>query len=115
MDESRITAADLARAVGATTASVSDWVNGITKELKSSNCDKICMALGINHHWLITGKGPMRPSDAKGVASPNVGYSVLVSRPRLMGILNQLDQDYLDRLEQLTELYLAARQQGKPQ
>lgn len=51
--------AELARAVNASTASVSDWTTGITKNLKASNAEKVCRVLKIRIEWLLYGKGPM--------------------------------------------------------
>ena len=100
MEEAGMSPADLARAVGASTASVSEWTNGITRELKATNSERVCAALKINHRWLILGKGPMRP----GVAEPYADYDTRVS-PRLAEMINQLDQDHLAKLEEIAELY----------
>lgn len=49
--------AALARAVGVSTASVSDWFNGVTKTLKAESLRKAAAYLGCNRDWLATGFG----------------------------------------------------------
>lgn len=109
LTESGMTPADLSRKTGATTASVSDWVNNITKELKASNSECICATLRINHRWLVTGKGPMRPSTPSQITEPQASYETPIS-PRLANLINQLDRDHLAKLEEIAELY--AQQKG---
>jgi len=54
-----IKAIDLARKVGVSSASVSDWESGVVKSLEASNLLKICEALKISPIWLQFGKGEM--------------------------------------------------------
>ena len=44
--------ADLARAVGISTAAVADWFSGKTKELKAKNLAKAAKWLGVEERWL---------------------------------------------------------------
>ena len=99
-----MTPAELARAVGASTASVSEWLGGITKELKASNSERVCTVLRINHRWLITGKGAMRPGENAGIAQTTAHYHHPIS-PKLASLINSLDQDHLAKLEEIAELY----------
>lgn len=50
---------ELARAVGVSSASVSDWESGVVKNLEAPNLLKICEALNISPTWLQFGKGDM--------------------------------------------------------
>lgn len=63
MDEKPCIAADVARAAGVKEASVSDWVNDVTKTLKAEPALKAAQFLGVSPFWLVLGKGPKKPSD----------------------------------------------------
>lgn len=63
MDEKQCKAADVARAAGVKEASVSDWVNNVTKSLKAEPAIKAAQYLGVSPFWLVLGKGPKNPSD----------------------------------------------------
>lgn len=63
MDEKPCIAADVARAAGVKEASVSDWVNDVTKTLKAEPALKAAQFLGVSPFWLVLGKGPKNPSD----------------------------------------------------
>ena len=52
-------ATDIAKAVGVSNATVSDWESGETKTIEGSNLLKVCTVLGVSPHWLIFGKGDM--------------------------------------------------------
>jgi phage repressor protein C with HTH and peptisase S24 domain len=60
LKESGHTPADLARAVGVRPPSVTEWLNGTTKDLKAANAERVCRFLGINQSWLLYGKGPQK-------------------------------------------------------
>lgn len=47
----------LAKAVGVSAATVSDWINGIIKNIDASNALKVANALKINIDWLMFGRG----------------------------------------------------------
>ena len=51
-DNCNYTQADLARAVGVSTAGVADWFTGKTKELKAKNLTKAAAWLGVEERWL---------------------------------------------------------------
>lgn len=48
---------ELAKAVGVSNATVSDWENGVIKNLEAENLLKICDFLSISPNWLQFGKG----------------------------------------------------------
>lgn len=52
--------AEFARAVGISTAAMSQIETGQTKSLKASTAAAIERATGYNAQWLITGRGPKR-------------------------------------------------------
>jgi DNA-binding Xre family transcriptional regulator len=49
----------LAALVQVSTASTSDWENGVVKNLEAQNLLRICSALEISADWLINGRGKM--------------------------------------------------------
>lgn len=51
---------ELARAIGITPASVSDWLTGKTLTMKAETATRTARALQVNPLWLSTGEGPMR-------------------------------------------------------
>lgn len=63
MEEKPCIAADVARAAGVKEASVSDWVNDVTKTLKAEPALRAAQFLGVSPFWLVLGKGPKKPSD----------------------------------------------------
>lgn len=109
MSEGGVSSAQLARAVGVSTATVSDWVNGVIRELKAIHSEKICAALGISHRWLILGKGQMK-TDSTGVAEAHAEDGL---SPRLVEIIRRLDRDHLKKLEEIAELYALQKDMQK--
>lgn len=57
IEESPFRAAEIARQVGVSRASVSLWMSGGTKKIDADNLIKLCDILGVNLKWLQTGKG----------------------------------------------------------
>ena len=57
--------ADLARACQITPTSVSNWMTGETKSLKSGTAMRAAEFLGVSQMWIAEGRGPKRPQDAK--------------------------------------------------
>lgn len=62
LEKSGKTKIELARYCGVSHPSVSNWFNGRTRELSSTNALKASMFLGVNLTWLTTGKGSMDAS-----------------------------------------------------
>lgn len=60
MTEANAKPADLARACGVSTASVSDWLSGESKSIKAANLLKAAKFLNVSPDWLATGQGHMR-------------------------------------------------------
>lgn len=72
LTKSRLRKAALARRVGVSRSSVSDWFSGKTKALEGQNLTKAAEALGVDPHWLATGQQPQRakePTAAYGMAT----------------------------------------------
>ncbi|WP_159051685.1 helix-turn-helix domain-containing protein [Thauera aromatica] len=61
LDDTGAIAADLARACGVKPPSVSAWLSGDTKSLKSSTAIRAAEFLKVNQLWLTEGRGPKRP------------------------------------------------------
>lgn len=55
----------LARMVGVSAPTVTDWENEDTGMINGANLMKVCLVLDITPEWLITGEGPMERQDAK--------------------------------------------------
>ena len=77
-----VSQADIARAAGVSTASVSDWFSGATKSLKTKSAMATARFLGVSLDWLTTGQGPMALSStaAPTLLSPaddNIGIPLL--------------------------------------
>jgi SOS-response transcriptional repressor LexA len=73
LDEAGAIPADLARACDVTAASVSNWLSGETKSLKSATAMRAAGFLRVNQAWLTEGRGPMKPgSDANDHLHANV-------------------------------------------
>ncbi len=58
MQDKGCTASELARAAGVKPPSVSDWLSGKTKTLKSNTALRAAAFLGVEPLWLSEGKGP---------------------------------------------------------
>lgn len=57
--------ADLSKYTGIKSATVSQWCSDQVKALKYDNALKVAKFLGVNHRWLVTGKGPIEPDDVE--------------------------------------------------
>jgi phage repressor protein C with HTH and peptisase S24 domain len=55
--EKNLTKSELARAVGVSPATVTQWESGLTKELKGENLTTVCSVLNVSAEWLLHGKG----------------------------------------------------------
>lgn len=64
------TAAELARLVKVTPASVTFWLDGTTKSLKAETAAVLEAATGYRAQWIVTGKGPKLVSEAVTVEVP---------------------------------------------
>lgn len=56
LNDSSVSASDLARLVKVKPSSVSDWLSGKTKKIEGENLINVCNALNISAEWLIFGK-----------------------------------------------------------
>lgn len=85
----KVSQAALARAVGVKPPSVTDWLNGRTKELAGSNLLAAAAFLNVRAEWLATGIGQMRPKDARparfGVAEAETEYAMPVELSEARG------------------------------
>lgn len=70
VDERNCKLIDLANAAGVKTPSVSDWLNGTTKTLKSATASRAAQFLGVSVLWLAEGVGPMRRADSPEIPNP---------------------------------------------
>jgi SOS-response transcriptional repressor LexA len=71
----QVSQADIARAAGVSTASVSDWFSGATKSLKTKSAIATAKLLNVSVEWLTTGQGPMR-ARAGELAERSAVYNV---------------------------------------
>jgi len=79
LERSGKTQADLVRATKAKSSSVSNWVNGRTKNLKGSNLTIAAQVLGVSEAWLGAGVGPMERQipDRWPFSAPYSAYEAL--------------------------------------
>jgi len=61
LKESGLTKAALAKRIGVSAPTVTDWTKGNIATISANNAEKLCRHLGINTTWLLTGLGDMRP------------------------------------------------------
>ena len=94
---------DLTRAVKVTRATVAQWFNGDTTDMKGDNLFAVADYLGVNARWLATGKGSMVPSP-QALASQLSDDAVRLSTRYMR--LSDKDQsklvDYLELIERAT-------------
>lgn len=48
---------DLAKQLGVSPATITQWESGVTKEIKGANLTNLCAALGVEPGWLLNGDG----------------------------------------------------------
>lgn len=86
--------AQLAKACGVRSPSVSDWFSGETKALKANSAAKAAAFLQVRLEWLLYGVGPMRAmgeaDHAYTVALPEPASSLEQALPRVLQALVQL-------------------------
>lgn len=75
LDERGINQVELGRLMGKGQTSVQPWVTGKSAP-SADSLVKLCSALGISGHWLLTGEGPVEaPGTEPGITSPYaLGY-----------------------------------------
>jgi DNA-binding Xre family transcriptional regulator len=59
IEQTNLRPTDIAKAIGVSNATVSDWESGETKKIEGENLLKVCDLLKINPKWLLFGKGAM--------------------------------------------------------
>jgi phage repressor protein C with HTH and peptisase S24 domain len=107
LDEKGATQAELARAAGVKSPSVSNWLSGETKQLKGPSLVKAAAFLGVNEAWLSEGKGPrhlagratQEQKDEAGVELEPAGQPRSVRRIRVVGTAKLGDDGYFERIE----------------
>jgi len=57
LNEKKVKSSALAKAVGVSAASVSDWLSSVTKKMEAENGIKVCTYLDLSPAWLFLGKG----------------------------------------------------------
>ena len=82
--------ADIVRAVGVSSPTVSDWEGGKIKSIEGENLIKLAKALRVSPEWLQTGKERTRLS-----VSTTSSYGLLEDNAELVGASNEpiLDSD----------------------
>jgi transcriptional regulator with XRE-family HTH domain len=96
LEKSGKTQADLVRATGAKSSSVSNWVNGRTQNLKGENLARAAQFLGVAEAWLGAGAGPMERS----------GLQQWPFRRVTQNAIAQLSVEQLEHMEKMLELIL---------
>ena len=73
------TKAALAKRIGVSAPTVTDWTKGNIRTISADNAERLCRHLGIRTSWLLTGKGDMRPPGSvkdAGAAIANMSFSI---------------------------------------
>lgn len=77
LEHSGLSKSEVARRCGVSPASVTQWLNGDTKEPKADKIFKLAAAAGVSFEWLVTGKGQMlgaaRQPDSNLAPAPLLG------------------------------------------
>jgi len=69
LDAAGLNQSELARALGITTASVSNIMTGASKSMAADNSVRAAKLLNVSPYWLATGQGPMRPAGTSPLAT----------------------------------------------
>lgn len=101
---------ELARAIGITAASVSDWLTGKTKSMKSETATKAARVLQVNALWLSTGEGPMRPNGHAGANPGAVSLPVIQERAALSP--KMVAETYMSLRDHYGEMFDMATEEG---
>ena len=105
LDEKGASQADLARAAGVKSPSVSSWLSGETKQLKGPSLVKAAAFLGVSEAWLSEGKGPRRLAERAKQEDEAEAELEPAGRPRFMrripvvGTAKLGDDGYFERIE----------------
>jgi transcriptional regulator with XRE-family HTH domain len=82
IEHSGATQAELARVCGISTAAVSKWFSGRTRDLRLDHLFAVADRCQVDGRWLATGRGKMLPTGVSMIAEPSAKYSV-ISRERI--------------------------------
>jgi len=86
IDETGVSQAEVARACGVTHSTVSQWVNGPTKNMKMAYIFAAADRLGVRDRWLAVGSGPMKEERWTPVAREIADYVTRLPERRQYGI-----------------------------
>ena len=109
--ESGISASNLARMAGVTSAAVSRWEKGLVKNLRMEHLFTIARLLDVNPEWLATGRGGKKGHQVKsayGVQEPTlIQYDQLNDEEQLLiTIYRRLSHSSRENLKQaITEWF----------
>ncbi|WP_457425631.1 hypothetical protein [Roseateles sp. P5_E7] len=82
--------ADISRISGVSTASVSDWIHGVTKSMKPEPARKLSAEFGCDQNWLMTGIGSPNWRDNPKQAAPAPRAEPVTVRQAVLVIRNAL-------------------------
>lgn len=96
MSKSDVSAADLARITGLSSAGIKKWIDGVTQEPRYTDVIKACSALSVAPSWLMEGKEQI-------LASPDDQEAVVIDRLDLRGSCGTgtLDWSDMPRVEKI--------------
>lgn len=101
---------DLARAVGVSSASVTQWEQGQTKGLKPENLVAVARALDVSTDWLGARKGPMERVTTIDMVSPREMSFLLNLRSLTEKQKDEAMRDVEAKKQQNEEIYEALTQ-----
>lgn len=91
-----LTAAGLAKACGIRPPSVSDWLSGKTKSIRSEHLHAAARYLGVDAEWLATGKGSRAPAEALAPDALNLARVYESATPEQRAVFDALARSYED-------------------
>ena len=100
-----LSASELARAIGVTSAAVSRWENGLVKHLRSEHLFPMARLLRVNAEWLATGKGLSGIEDERNALKaeePRSGYSIETTYLENTSHLSEEEQSWLEIYRRLS-------------
>lgn len=108
LDASGLSKAALARQVGVSGPTVTDWISGQIKTLQAENAWKICAALRVSPEWLLFGS--KRKTTSNAIQEPAAEYVADSLHQRLGRLLASLPPAQQEKFVQSVEQMVRAAQ-----
>jgi len=115
--EAGLSKAALAKAVGVSGPTVTDWESGKISQLRASNLLRLATVLQVSADWLESGKGPMRPIAPVPMSGTHPGDTAVSSNNNalsreeaaMLDLYRGLSPDDRTRLREIMSALASAR------